>query len=113
MGNDIIEIERIRKVYERHGERFLDHILTPIEKEECLSKNTLQYLAGRFAAKEAVAKALGTGIGEVGWKDIEILNEPSGRPFARVQHPSYTNSVLHVSISHTREVVTAVAIWER
>lgn len=77
-GIDLLEIERLRAAIETHGERFLQRIFTPRELDDNLKK--LESLAGRFAAKEAVAKALGCGIGDVAWKEIEILRADSGAP---------------------------------
>ncbi|NGX62394.1 MAG: Holo-[acyl-carrier-protein] synthase, partial [Chlamydiae bacterium] len=82
VGTDIIEVSRIRIALERHGDRFLERIFT--EKERAYSKRAsdpIPHLAGRFAAKEAIVKALGTGIGkEVSWQEVEILNDPLGKP---------------------------------
>ena len=81
-GVDLIEIERIRDTIARHGERFLQRIYTPQELAQ-VGKNTAS-LAARFAAKEAVAKALGTGIGLVRWQEIEILHGPQREPELRL-----------------------------
>ena len=77
-GIDLIEIERVHSMIERYGSRFLERVFTPQEITE-LRENTAS-LAGRFAAKEAVAKALGTGIGAVAWREIEILRGPRREP---------------------------------
>ncbi len=77
-GVDLIEISRIEDVVSRHGKHYLERIYTPAELELC-GKRT-ESLAGRFAAKEAVAKALGCGIGEVEWKEIEILGDNQNAP---------------------------------
>ncbi len=77
-GVDLIEIERVRAAIERHGERLLNRIFTPAEIELCAGK--VESLAGRYAAKEAMAKALGCGIGEVGWQDIEVLHDERRAP---------------------------------
>ena len=77
-GIDLIEIERVRSLLERYGRRFLERVFTPQEIAE-LSENAAS-LAGRFAVKEAVAKALGTGIGAVTWREIEILRGPRREP---------------------------------
>ena len=77
-GIDLIEIERVRSLLERYGARFLERVFTPQEVTE-LGENVAS-LAGRFAAKEAVAKALGTGIGAVAWREIEILRGPQREP---------------------------------
>jgi len=82
-GIDIVETARIRQLVESHGQRFLDRCFTPGELAYC-NRNTkrfYEHLAGRFAAKEAVLKVLGTGWrGGIQWTDIEILREPSGQP---------------------------------
>jgi holo-[acyl-carrier protein] synthase len=77
-GVDLIELERIEGVIRRYGLRFLERVFTTGELEE-VGENT-DSLAVRFAAKEAVAKALGTGIGDVGWQEIEILRGPARQP---------------------------------
>jgi len=82
-GVDLIEIERVEKAIERHGQRFLSRIFTLVELEECGGK--LDSLAARFAAKEAVAKAFGTGLGkDIYFKDIEVQNMPSGQPMIKL-----------------------------
>lgn len=77
-GVDLIEISRIAEVIARHGKRYLERIYTAAELQQ-LGHET-ESLAGRFAAKEAVAKALGCGIGEVGWKEIEVLGDEQNAP---------------------------------
>jgi holo-[acyl-carrier protein] synthase len=77
-GVDLVEIERVRRVMARSGERFLARIFTPQEQAYCQGR--IASLAGRFAVKEAVAKALGTGIGDVTWVEIEIVSDKMGRP---------------------------------
>lgn len=81
-GIDLAEIPRIRNSISRFGNRFLDRIFTPSEKAYCLRKrNAAESFAARFAAKEAAAKALGTGITHgVNWLEIEVTREPGGRP---------------------------------
>ncbi len=77
-GVDLVEIQRLQDAIDRHGERFLNRIFTPQELEE-VGRNSAS-LAARFAAKEAVAKALGTGIGPVNWHEIEVLRGPARQP---------------------------------
>ena len=77
-GVDLIEISRIEEVIARHGRHYLERIYTPAELEQCGKR--AESLAGRFAAKEAVAKALGCGIGDVSWKEIEILGNEQNAP---------------------------------
>jgi holo-[acyl-carrier protein] synthase len=78
VGVDIIEVERVARGKARYGRRFEDRFFTAREQEQCAGRAAS--LAGRFAVKEAVGKALGTGIGDIAWKEIEILNDARGRP---------------------------------
>src|SRR5438445_7412189 len=82
VGIDIIEVERIKASFERFGERFLSRILHPSEIKYCLSHRApAPFLAARFAGKEAISKAFGTGIGaQLGWQDMEIGRKDSGEP---------------------------------
>ncbi len=82
LGSDLIDIRRIEKALERHGERFLDRIFTPTERARSESRaNRVQSYAKRFAAKEACSKALGTGFRDgVYWRDMGVVNLPTGRP---------------------------------
>src|SRR5882724_9771482 len=82
-GIDIIEVARIASSYEKFGERFVNQILLPDEIAYCLShRNPAPFLAARFAAKEAISKAFGTGIGaQLGWHDMEVCRKESGEPF--------------------------------
>jgi holo-[acyl-carrier protein] synthase len=84
-GIDVVEIERIQRTMDRYGQRFLDRVYTAPEQAYCLRKRkSAESLAARFAAKEAGAKALGTGISHgVNWLEIEVVREPSGRPTLR------------------------------
>src|SRR5512143_342754 len=77
-GVDLIEIARIEEVVARHGKHYLERIFTPAELEYCGKR--AESLAGRWAAKEAVAKALGSGIGDVSWKEIEVLGDEQNAP---------------------------------
>jgi holo-[acyl-carrier protein] synthase len=82
IGTDVIEIERVRESIDRFGERFLERVFTPGEIAYCMrKKNSAESFAARFAAKEAGAKALGTGISRgVSWKEIEVRREMGERP---------------------------------
>jgi len=120
VGIDIIEVGRIRSSYERFGERFLNRILLPGEIEYCLShKSPGPFLAARFAAKEAVSKAFGTGIGRrLGWTDVEVRRKESGEPYI-VLHGNGEKllqergaRVVLISLSHTQDHAAAVAILE-
>ncbi len=82
-GIDLVETARIRRLHEVHGRHFLDRVFTPAEQAYCSAnpKRYFEHLAGRFAAKEAVLKVLGTGWrGGIAWTDIEIVKDPSGQP---------------------------------
>jgi holo-[acyl-carrier protein] synthase len=117
-GVDILEIDRVEDVIRRHGARYLERIYTPAELEQ--SRGTPQYLAGRFAAKEAVAKALGTGIGAVGWQEIEVLEDEKNAPTLKLSGAAQGRSVdlglvewsLSISHSRTHAVAFAVALGE-
>lgn len=118
IGNDIVEIDRIRKSYDRHGYRFLTKLFTTREQDYCLKhKDPIPHLAGRFAAKEAVVKALGTGFGEhASWLDIEIINDELGKPcihFSKHLLEKLPSPHMLVSISHCESYVTAMAIWTK
>lgn len=113
-GIDLIEIARIKNALDRHGERFLRRVYTPAEVEG--ARGSAPELAARFAAKEAASKALGTGIGPVSWKEIEVLNQPSGKPILRLsgrakaiaQAQGY--QTWSVSLTHSREMAAAVVV---
>ena len=86
IGSDITDVRRIEKVIERHGERFLDRVFTDVERARAdRRKNRAETYAKRFAAKEACAKALGTGMRDgVWWRDMGVVNKPSGQPTMRL-----------------------------
>jgi len=86
IGTDITEIERVERMLERHGEFFRTRVYTDTELEYCQGrKNEAQHFAGRWAAKEAILKAIGTGwITGISWRDVEVVNEPSGKPVVRL-----------------------------
>jgi holo-[acyl-carrier protein] synthase len=120
VGIDIIEVARIASSYEKFGERFLNRILHAEEIAYCLSHKTpAPFLAARFAAKEAISKAFGTGIGaSLGWQDMEIRRKISGEPFV-VLHgkgkklfQSRRAKRLLVSLSHTANYAAATALLE-
>lgn len=117
-GIDIIEVARIESAYEKFGERFLNRILLPDEIKYCLSHRAPgPFLAARFAAKEAISKAFGTGIGaELAWQDMEICRKESGEPFVvlhgagqKLLERRGARAIL-VSLSHTQAHAAAVAI---
>jgi len=114
VGTDIVEIERVKASLERFGQRFLDRVYTEAEQAYC--RRRPPQLAGRFAAKEAISKALGTGIRRIHWRNIEILPNRAGAPRvtlhgrARARFESMGLQVMEVSISHSRDNAIAVAI---
>jgi holo-[acyl-carrier protein] synthase len=119
-GIDIIAVERIRDAIARHGKHFLDHVFTPEEQKRApRGEGQYAYFAGRWAAKEAVAKALGTGIGaECAWTDIDIRADTAGKPSPTLRNAAENTrknigaSRLHVSISHERTHACAMAVVE-
>jgi holo-[acyl-carrier protein] synthase len=119
-GIDIIEVARIAASHEKFGERFLTRVLRPAEIAYCLShKQPAPFIAARFAAKEAVSKAFGTGIGaHLGWQDIEVARKESGEPFV-ILHDGGLRLFevrgarqVHLSLSHTANYAAATAILE-
>jgi len=116
LGNDIIEIDRIQKAIDRHGQNILDRLFTVKEQKYCLKfKDAITHFAGRFAAKEAVAKALGVGLGtDLLWKDIEILNDKNGKPevnFSSSVIKKFDDPKILISISHSKKHAIATAIF--
>lgn len=113
-GVDLIEIARIRSALERYGDRFLRRIFTPLEVAEC--RGRAEALSVRFAAKEAATKALGTGIGPVGWREVETLHRPSGEPYlvlhgrAEMIAQYLGLTTWAVSLSHSKEFGIAVVV---
>lgn len=116
IGIDIIEIDRIKESAENYGDRFLNKIYTQKELDYCLNKKyKYQHLAARFAAKEAVYKALTTGWNkEVSWQNIEISNEPNGMPIVTLKGnlKKFLNKGINlkISMSHSRDYVACMAI---
>jgi holo-[acyl-carrier protein] synthase len=114
VGIDIIEVERVRKVFEKHGERFLHRVFTDNEILQCRGKATR--LAGRFAAKEAISKALGTGLRGIKWREMEIVQLRSGRPsvrlhgFAKLRAQELELSAFDVSIADLAQTSIAIAV---
>ncbi len=113
-GVDMIEIGRVQDAIQRHGQRFLNRVFTPIELDEV--QDDPASLAVRFAAKEAVAKALGTGIGVICWQDIEIRRGPARQPqlclHGAAAQLANDLGLLHwaISLSHTRDIAIAMAV---
>jgi holo-[acyl-carrier protein] synthase len=114
VGIDIIEVGRVRKVLEKHGERFLRRVYTLIEVQQCRGKPAR--LAGRFAAKEAISKALGTGLHGVAWREMEVVQLRSGRPTvtlhgnARRRAELLGLSAFDVSIADLADFSIAIAV---
>ena len=121
-GIDIVETHRIRRLCEEHGDRFLDRVFTERERQYCAAnpKRYYEHLAGRFAAKEAVLKVLGTGWrGGIAWTDVEIVKDLSGRPSVKLTGECERIATelgivhWHVSLSHIETHATASAIGLR
>ena len=112
-GVDLIEISRIASSIEKYQTRFLNRIFT--QNEQNLCENNTASLAARFAAKEAVSKALQTGIGTIQWTDIEILKEPSGAPRLLLHNEAQKKAdqldiiIWSISLSHTKSHAVAMA----
>ena len=112
-GIDLIEVERFRAQSPEIRKRFIERVYTEREIKYCGDSD--QHLAGRFAAKEAVAKALGCGIGEISWQEIEVLNDELGSPVlhlhgkAAERAESLSLTLWSVSITHLKEYAAAVA----
>jgi holo-[acyl-carrier protein] synthase len=113
-GVDLVEVDRIQRVIEEHDERFLKRVFTPQELDE--AGNNFASLAARFAAKEAVAKALGTGIGAVAWQEIEILRGPDREPTLCLHGAAQSLAQAldlkrwSISLSHTHEHAIAFVV---
>ncbi len=116
-GVDIIELDRVKKVMERWGQRFVQRIYTQGEQAYC--RGRIPQLAARFAAKEAVMKALGTGIRGVGWREVEVVRmrgraptiQLHGRALAYAERHGYRQ--LAVSLSHSRDYAIAFVVGEK
>ncbi len=110
----MMDVARIERAMERFGERFFARFFTPAERARCADRP--ERLAARFAAKEAVAKALGTGIGDVGWTDIEVDGDERGRPVLKLHGKaaelSTTLGLTHweISLSHTETQAIAFVV---
>lgn len=119
-GIDLIEVGRIESAFQKHGDRFVGRILRAAEIEYCLThRRPGPFLAARFAAKEAISKAFGTGIGaQLGWQDMEVARKASGEPYVILHDKGLEllkergGRVVHLSLSHTEIHATAIAILE-
>jgi holo-[acyl-carrier protein] synthase len=121
-GIDLVDFPRIEDMLKRHGERFLDRVFTVAEQEYAkANKNSVEKLAGRFAAKEAILKLLGTGWrGKIAWTDIEVVNTETGQPMVNLSGEvkkiaeNLGVTQISVSITHTANfaIASAVALAE-
>jgi len=108
-GIDIIEVQRIEKAIERWGDHFLNYVFHEEEIAYARNfKNSSQHFAARFAAKEAIYKAIGSEP-HIGWKDIKILNNQYGQPYCEILNKSYPHQIV-ISLSHTKNYAVANAI---
>ena len=118
IGIDVVEVDRVKSSLEEFSERFLNRVFTKSEQEYCQKQKRPElHLAARFAAKEAIAKAFGTGIGkEIGWLDMEIIRKESGEPEARLHGDAkeYANQrgveQVMVSLTHAKQYAAANAV---
>jgi len=118
IGIDLIELDRVRAVLKRHGNRFLDRIYTVPERQRAAQMaDPTPFLAGRFAAKEAVLKVLGTGLtGGITWQDVSVLREPSGAPRVALARKAFDRARklgmgrILITITHSRELAMAQAM---
>ncbi len=117
IGVDVVDVERMRSILAEQGAIFIDRVFTETEIAYCREKqNPEQHFAARFAAKEAVSKAMQTGwSGIFRWKDVEVVNEPSGAPKILLHNAvlrTLEKSVVHLSLSHTENTVVALVVIE-
>ena len=124
IGNDIIDIRRIEKTFEKHGQRFVDRIYTEVEKRKSERRaQRIPSYAKRFAAKEACSKALGTGLSNgVYWRDMGVVNLPSGKPTMQLTNgaaaqlarmvPAGKTAVVHLTMTDEYPYAQAIVIIE-
>lgn len=114
VGVDVVELSRVARVLERHGERFLARVYTAAEVAYC--RGRLRELAARFAGKEAISKALGTGLRGVSWREMEILPDRRGKPLvvlhgrARQRAAELGFADIAISLTHGNDLAIAVAV---
>jgi len=114
-GIDLVDRPRIEQMVKRHGERFIDRVFTAAEQAYAeANKDRVEKLAGRFAAKEAVLKLMGTGWrGKIAWTDIEVVNNPAGQPevtlSGEVKKLAEKHGIKHISVSITHTANFAIA----
>ncbi len=121
-GVDLVDCLRIREALGRHGQKFLERVFTPGELAYCRGrKRELEHLAGRFAAKEAVLKVLGTGWRSgIKWTDVEVVNEPSGQPRIRLhdeckriaEERGFREVLISISHIQTHAIASAIGVSE-
>jgi len=117
VGVDIIEIERVQRAISRWNERFLSRIYTRAELAFC--KGRTPELAARFAGKEAISKALGTGLTGISWQEMEVLADARGKPLVRLHGRAQERAVLlglrefAISLSHSRDYAVALVVAGR
>lgn len=110
-GVDITEVRRLRQAVEKWGEEFLRRIFTETELKNAksrISSSLYQHLAGRFAAKEAVFKALGDP--KLNWKEVQVINDKEGKPMCQVLNKNGSRIDVHISISHVKSYAVASAV---
>lgn len=114
VGVDLIEIERFDKLLEKYGEKFLKRIYTEVEIEYCNKKKNKGSYAARFAAKEAVFKATGFGLGKgMTWKDVEVVNDERGKPEVRLYGRTaeiLAEKTIQLSLSHSKDAAIAMVV---
>jgi len=114
VGVDLIEIERVDQLLEKYGEKFLKRIYTGVEIEYCSKKKNKGSFAARFAAKEAVFKATGLGLGKsMTWKDVEVVNDERGKPEVRLYGKTaeiLADKMIQLSLSHSKDAAIAMVV---
>lgn len=124
IGSDLVSIERIKNILDKNEQHFIKKVLTPTEQDIVLTKKNhskVNYIAKRFAAKEAIAKAFGEGIGEISFQDITILNYNNGMPYYKLSNKlheiakkiiSQSNYKIHLTLSDDKGYALAFAVIE-
>ncbi|UCF65018.1 MAG: holo-ACP synthase [bacterium] len=114
IGVDLIEIERIENLLKKYGDKFLKRIFTDVEIEYCSKKQNKGSFAARFAAKEAVFKATGLGLGKgMTWKDVEVVNDSLGKPEVNLYGKTaelLAQKTIHLSLSHSKDSSIAMVV---
>jgi len=114
IGVDLIEIERIKKLLDRYGDKFLKRIFTDVEIEYSSKKKDKGSFAARFAAKEAVFKSTGLGLGKgMTWRDVEVINDPKGKPEVRLYGKTaelLAQKKVQLSLSHSKDASIAMVV---